>query len=119
MPLIEILALPHPDGVDVKAVTTELNKAVAAAIPCRLDAVWTTWRTIDATYVVGDVAADVQPTATHPPIVHVYLRRSSEETDRAIDAIERILATALSLAPGNVFVTVQPVAMIDAPAEGV
>ena len=109
MPLIEIVALPQPDGVDIKAVTTALNRGVADAIPCRLDAVWTTWRTIEGAYAVGDVVAAEQQQVTHAPIVHVYLQRTPEETDRAVEAIERVLAAELGLADGNVFVTVQPV----------
>jgi len=42
--------------------------------------------------------------------VHVYPHRSVAETERAVTAIERILAARLGLEPGNVFVTVQPVA---------
>ena len=118
MPLIEIVALPQPDGIDLQAVARELNSAVAGAIPCRLDAVWTTWRTVDGTYVVGDASASVQPTASHAPIVHVYLHRSAAETARAVEAIERVLPAALGLAPGNVFVTVQPVEMVAAQGEG-
>ena len=109
MPLIEILALPQPDGVDVEAVTRALNQAVATAIPCRLEAVWTTWRVIDGAYVVGDAVAGLQPAGTHAPIVHIYLRRTPEEVERAVAAIERLLASELALDEGNVFVTVQPV----------
>jgi hypothetical protein len=110
MPLIEILALPQPPDVDVPAVTRALAREVAAAIPCRVEAVWTVWRTIDGVYAQGESIERAQPGTTHGPIVHVYLHRSIEETERAVTAIERNLSAALGLAPGNVFVTVQPVA---------
>jgi hypothetical protein len=117
MPLIEIVALRQPEAVDIDGVTRRINEAVAAAIPCRPEAVWTTWRTIDGSYAVGGRVAAVQPTASHPPIVHVYLRRTPEETARAVDAIERVLAAALSLDPDNVFVTVQPVQALVEPRD--
>jgi hypothetical protein len=57
MPLIEILTPPQPPLVEVPAICRKVNAAVASAIPCRLDAVLTTWRTIDGAYVRGDVVA--------------------------------------------------------------
>lgn len=118
MPLIEILAPPQPSDVDVADVRRELAREVAAAIPCRVDAVWTIWRTIDGVYAQGDTIKRAQQRTTHGPIVHVYLHRSIEETERAVSAIERIRAGALALEPGNVFVTVQPVAWPAADADG-
>jgi hypothetical protein len=113
MPLIEIDALEQPSTVDLERVTRELNRAVAAAIPCRLDAVWTVWRTVAGPYVRGEETARVQPADTHAPIAHVYLHRTAVETARAVEAIERVLERELSLAPGNVFVTVQPVELVE------
>jgi hypothetical protein len=108
LPLIEIQALPghatHPADV-----ARAVNQAVAAALGCRLDAVWTTWRTIDDAYVQGDMASAAQPAATHGPIVHIYLKRSPDETERVCAAVTGVLERELSLAPGNVFITTQPV----------
>lgn len=116
MPLIEIDALELPVHVDTGAIVVELNRAVADAIPCRLDAVWTVWRTISGPYARGADARDEMGRETHGPIAHVYLRRTPEETARVVETIEGVLTRALSLAPGNVFVTVQPVEHIDPPA---
>lgn len=110
MPLIEILALPQPPEVDVAGAMRALAREVAGAIPCRVEAVWTTWRTIDGAYAQGEAIEHEQPRTTHGPIVHVYLHRSVEETERAVSAIERILSKELAIESGNVFVTVQPVA---------
>ena len=109
MPLIEICALPPDAAVDVAAVLRRLNEAVAAAVPCRPDAVWTTWRSLDGGYAVGSDAVRQQPSDTHGPIVHVYLNRPPDAVERACAVIEDVLARQLGLAPGNVFVTVQPV----------
>jgi hypothetical protein len=113
MPLIQIDALPQPAAIDVDAVVRTLNRAIAEAIPCRLDAVWTVWRTVSGPYGRGDDVAYEQRRDTHAPIAHVYLRRSPDETARVVDTIERVLARELSLAADNVFVTVQPVAFVE------
>jgi phenylpyruvate tautomerase PptA (4-oxalocrotonate tautomerase family) len=110
MPLIEIDALPQPPDVDTAEVTRELNRAVAAALGCRLDAVWTVWRTMTGPYARGEDVGFEQGRDTHGPIVHVYHHRAPEEVALVVETIERVLARELSLAPGNVFVTVQPVA---------
>jgi hypothetical protein len=109
VPLIEIHALPPTREVDVAGILRAVSSEVAAAIPCRLEAVWTTWRTLDGGYAVGKDVAAVQPEADHPPIVHVYANRPRDAIERARDAIESVLCRELSLAEGNVFVTVQPV----------
>jgi hypothetical protein len=109
VPLIEICALPADGAVDVGAVMRKLNDAVAAAIPCLPDAVWTTWRSLDGGYAVGSDAVSRQPSDTHAPIVHLYVNRPPDSVERACDVIEDVLARELGLAPGNVFITVQPV----------
>ena len=118
MPLIEIHALPQPASVDPVRVTRVLNQEISAAIGCRLDAVWTVWRTIDGPYAQGAHVMHEQPRESHAPIVHVYLHRTPEEVARVVDAIERVLARELALEAGNIFVTVQPVELLE-PATGV
>ncbi len=108
MPLIEITALPLRTVVEPSAVCAEVNAAVAAAIGCRPDAVWTTWRTITGADVRGSsVGALVD--ADHGPIVHLYLKRTPEETALVCRAIEEVLARTLGLDPASVFITIQPV----------
>lgn len=113
MPLIEIDALPQPATVDTAEVTRELNRAIAAALGCRLDAVWTVWRTIGGPYAQGDDVSLEQRRDTHGPIVHVYHHRTPDEVARVVETIEQVLPRALLLAPGNVFVTVQPVETVE------
>lgn len=108
MPLIEICALPQADDVDVPLVLQAVTDAVSEAIPCRREAVWVTWRPLDG-YAVGDSIADAQPAETHAPVVHVYANRPANAVERTCNAIEAVLARELSLADGNVFITVQPV----------
>lgn len=113
MPLIEIDLLPQSTEVDLEAIAVELNRTVAEAIPCRLDAVWTVWRTVSGPFVRGDVARFEMGRETHGPIAHVYLHRTPEQAARVVASIESVLTRALSLTPGNVFVTVQPVELHD------
>ena len=128
MPLIEVQALPQPASIDLAAVCRTLNAAVADAIPCRLDAVWTTWRTIDGAYVRGDVVggqpspadpSGAEPSGAEPagpafgPIVHVSHHRSTEQVDRAVEAIETVLSRELSIDRKDVFVTTRPVTIDD------
>jgi hypothetical protein len=108
VPLIEVAALRRDAETDVAWLVRVLNKAVAEAVPCRLEAVWTTWRWLDG-YAVGDEFADRSRPATHGPIVHVYARRPPEVLERVAEVIEEVLTRELDLDPGNVFVTAQPV----------
>ena len=113
MPLIEIVALPQAETVNLSSVVQRLNRAVAEAIPCRVNAVWTIWRTVTGPYGHGEDIAFEQRAETHPPIAHVYLRRTAEETSRVVETIERVLAGELGVSPGNVFVTVQSVEHVE------
>jgi hypothetical protein len=108
VPLIEIRALPWVDRARLADVARTLNREVAAAIPCRLDAVWTTWRSLDG-YAVGDVVAEQQPEESHAPVVHLYVNRPPDAVERICEVIEEVLCRELPLAAGNVFITVQPV----------
>jgi hypothetical protein len=115
MPLIEIHVLPAL-AIDRAAAGRRLNASVAAAIPCKVEAVWTVWRTIDGPFVKGDEASSQQTAASFGPIVHVYHHRTPEQVDRAIQAIEGVLAQELGINGGDIFVTSQPVAIELSPA---
>ena len=109
MPLIEVCALAPKDGVDVSETLRAITLAVSEAIPCRRDAVWATWRTIDGGYAVGEAVAYEQQLETHAPIVHVYARRPPDAIERICAAVEEVLTTRLSLPASKVFITVQAV----------
>jgi len=113
MPLIEILLLPSAEQVDRAAVARAVNAAVAEAIPCRLDAVWTVWRTIDGPFVRGAAVSGEHAEGRFGPVVHVYHHRTAEEVDRIAEAIETVLARWLSLDRSDIFVTTQPVSIPD------
>ncbi len=55
--------------------------------------------------------------AAFGPIVHVYHHRAPDQVDRAVEAIETVLADARSIDRSQIFVTTQPVVMND-PAFG-
>ena len=93
---------------DVSRIVRALNRAVADAVPCRLEAVWTTWRWLDG-YAVGEDFADRLRPTSHGPVVHVYVRRPPDVVERVGNVVEQVLARELELNPGNVFVTAQPV----------
>jgi hypothetical protein len=112
MPLIEIHALPQPNDVDLAGISRMLNAAVAKALECKLEAVWTVWRTIDGPYARGDTVS-TQEAPGFGPIVHVYHHRTPEQVERVAEAIETVLTRELSLQPGEVFVTSQPVSIAE------
>ena len=110
MPLIEILALPQSRPVDVRRVLAAVNRAVADALGAPPAAVWSTWQTLPpGGYAVGGDAADAQPPASHPPVVHVHARRTPEELERVENAIEQTLTAELDLGEVGVFITTAPV----------
>lgn len=108
MPLIEIHLLRSERPAELDQVAARINAEVATALGARPDATWTTWRTIDG-HAVGPDVAHEQPAGSHPPIVHVYARRSTEQLEKLCDVVEAVLVEELGLEPGNVFITVQPV----------
>ena len=112
MPLIEIRTLPR-DDIDRASISRSLNAAVAEAVPCRLDAVWSTWQVLDGPFARGDEVSTAQTAVAFGPIVHVYHHRTPEQVERVVEAIETILAEAFSVERDEVFVTTQPVAIDD------
>src|SRR5262245_27716136 len=108
MPLIEVVALPQPEGVDIDQVLRTLTAAVAEVLPARPEGVWAMWRTVTA-YAVGPAVARAQRAESHDPVVHVYHHRPADAVARMCAVITEVLCRELSLAEGNVFITVQPV----------
>lgn len=107
MPIIRILALPQPAHVDVAAILQDTCVALAATMNTSPDQVWGTWETLPTGhYVQGDVAAQMQPNASHPPIVEVMLLegRPAELKERILTCVGESLPAALGLATGNVYV---------------
>ena len=96
MPLIEIQMLPGPNRKALERVAQRVNAEVAAVLGARIDAVWTTWRTVDG-YAVGPSLAEHQPADSHAPIVHVYARRTPEEAERICDVIGAVFGEELGL----------------------
>ena len=109
MPLIEIVASPAALGGRGRAdVLRAVNGAVAVALSARPDAAWSTWRDIDAErYVIGGEDAPSH-SGPLPAIVHVYARRTPEEWDAIVEAIERVLRELLVLDDAALLITTQP-----------
>ena len=85
-----------------------VNTAVATALSARPDAAWSTWRDVDAeSYVIGGEDAP-EHSGPLPAIVHVYARRTPEEWEAIVDAIERTLRELLDLGDAAVLITTQP-----------
>ena len=105
MPLVEVLA-PRDvlAGRAPEEVLRAVNRAIAAALQApRPDVAWSSWRFVDAA-AVG--FADAQPPA--PVVVHVYARRTSEEWEAIVAAIEATLDAELRLGDRGMLVTTQP-----------
>jgi hypothetical protein len=108
MPVIDIRALPQASDADVPAALSNACLAVAAAAGIKPTAVFATWTTINpGCFVEGGKPADIQPKATHPPIVTLtaFEGRTPEMVEKMIMGAVNALTTHLKLAPGNVFLT--------------
>ena len=80
----------------------------AVALAARPDVAWSTWRDVDETaYVVGGDDAPPRE-GPLPPVVHVYARRTPEELELIVEAIERVLRELLALDDAAVLITTQP-----------
>lgn len=112
MPLIEIRALPQPEGVDVGAVLEAVTHAVAAVLGEEPRGTWATWTEIPfERYSEGGVTVAEQPAATHPPLVRVSGGgRPDELVGRILDTVSEMLTRELGLEPGNAFVRYEALA---------
>ena len=105
MPLIEVSALPQPEGVRER-ILDSLVAEVSAALGRPPGSVWAVWRPLEpGAYAVGEDRPLAQPRDTHPPIVRVHARRTPDEMERVVAAIERVIMRELALDP---FVILEP-----------
>ena len=109
VPLIEITASPSTLGEHSRAdVLRAVNGAIASALDARPDVAWSIWRDVDeSTYAIGGDDALAQ-TGPLPPVVHVYARRTPEEWEAIVEAVERVLRELLALEDVAVLITTQP-----------
>ena len=99
MPLIEVSALPQADGVRER-VLESLVAEVSSALGRPPESTWVVWRPLESgSYAVGAARPDSQPEGSHPPIVRMYGKRTSDEWERIVDAVERVITRELSLDP--------------------
>ena len=99
VPLIEISALPQPSGARERVMDALVGE-VSSALGRPPNAVWVTWRQIEpGAYSVGGTRAEAQPRDSHPPIVRIYARRTPEEWELIVVAVERVITRELGLDP--------------------
>ena len=105
MPLVRVSALPQPEGFDVAAAAKAVALDLAALLGDEPRGTWVTWETIKpGLYAEGDVAPDVQPRDTHPPLVRLFAaQRPPELVERMLVCVADTLVRELRLEPGNVF----------------
>lgn len=106
MPLIRVTSLPTQQHLDVSATLSRACQAVAKVLELPTNQVWATWVALEPDcYVQGDVAAGVQPSASHPPLVELMTRAShgEEKLASACKAAAEVIAEGFELEPGNVF----------------
>ncbi len=110
MPVIQVQALPQPEGVSIPRALRALCQAVAGAMGVDAAHVWATWHTLSAgCYVEGGEPASVvtQPRDSHPPIARLsaFVGRDARTIEAALTAAAESLIESLSLGAGNAFVT--------------
>ncbi len=110
MPVIQVQALPQPEGTSIPRALHALCHVVAGAMNVDPAHVWATWHTLDAgCYVEGGEHAAVrtQPRGTHPPIARLsaFAGRDSRTIEAALTAAADSLIESLGLEAGNAFVT--------------
>lgn len=109
MPIVQIVALRQPAGVDVDGASRGVARAVGAVLGEDPSGTWVTWQTLaPGGYHEGDAdAPSEQPHATHPPIVRVlaFEGRTDELVGRILTVVAATVVAELGLAPGNVFVS--------------
>ncbi len=105
MPVLQVKALPQADPTRIPDALTATCAAIAEVYGCAPRQVWATWETIEpGLYVEGDVAAEVQPPDSHPPIATLtcFEGRDPAEIEALLTTAARTLGEALGM-PGNIF----------------
>ena len=106
MPVLQIKALPQNDPLRVPAAIKATCRAIAEVYPCAPEQVWATWETIEpGHYFEGDMAADEQPAASHPPIARLvcFEGKSPQEIELILATAATVLSESLGM-PGNIFI---------------
>jgi phenylpyruvate tautomerase PptA (4-oxalocrotonate tautomerase family) len=110
MPILEVRAVAPQHPEEIPDVLSQLCAAVAGALGCEERSVWATWQSLPVgQYVEGGVLASRQPFDTHPPLLRVLLfeGRPAATVRAMLEAAAAVLAAALGVEPGNVFVHVE------------
>jgi phenylpyruvate tautomerase PptA (4-oxalocrotonate tautomerase family) len=107
VPVVEITALPQPDGTDVEAALKAVPLALAELLGEPPHGTWAVWTELaPGRYAEGGEAPERQPAGTHPPLVRLlgFEGRPPEQIEAMLTCVAETLARELALEPGNVFV---------------
>jgi hypothetical protein len=107
MPVVRVSGLPQRPGVDLGPILKRLCLGLAEVDGVEARHWWATWQPITPDlYVEGNVQApEVQPGASHPPIVEIlaFSGRDAALVERLLATTSEILGEGLGLEAGNVF----------------
>jgi phenylpyruvate tautomerase PptA (4-oxalocrotonate tautomerase family) len=105
VPIVQVEALPQAPGVEVEQALATLCGEIAGLLGEEPSGTWATWRTLEH-YVEGSEGPSAQPASTHPPVVRLiaYRGREPETVAELLRRTASVLARALRLEDGNVFV---------------
>jgi phenylpyruvate tautomerase PptA (4-oxalocrotonate tautomerase family) len=109
MPVIEIAALPPAHDLDVAAALGAVTRSVAAFIDEDPVGTWAVFLPIaPGHFAEGEDAPASQPVDTHPALVRVFADRPADQVPALLETVGSAVVDALGLAPGNVFVRLEP-----------
>jgi hypothetical protein len=107
MPFIHIRSLPQPGNPDLKPVMLQLSNRFSREMDVQEKSVAITWEVISPECYLNDGRfAQEQPHDSHPVIVELLVPdfNSQPRIEKMMECIVELLAVALAIPVGNVFV---------------
>jgi hypothetical protein len=107
MPFIHIRSLPQPGNPDLKPVMLQLSNRFSREMDVQEKSVAITWEVISPECYLNDGRfAQEQPQDSHPVIVELLVPdfNSQPRIEKMMECIVELLAVALAIPVGNVFV---------------
>ena len=104
MPIIEIIALPPAEEIDVRNGLVHVTNTVAAFLGEEPRGTWAIFRPVEpGAYAEGTDAPSTQPRSTHPAIVDVFASPRDDQAE-LLRIVGRAVVEAFGLDDGNVVV---------------
>lgn len=107
MPIVNVKALPQKDPTLISKALKNTCVAIAKFYGCDACHVWATWEEIKPNrYLEGEIAVEIQPAGTHPPMVQLTCLEGSSniEIEELLKIASATLAEGLAL-KDNIFMT--------------